>query len=111
MYNFTENEKLAALHLVDECLCSMGGGRPLEIMDDQMIWTSPDLLIEMGWSKHEAAGTYGSLEAKGAIYIETDKHMYEKGAWSDMVQLDVFEWAEEHWDAFVAAGKPTKYKS
>ena len=108
MYDFTENEKLAALHMVNECLDSMGGDRPLDIMDDQMIWTSPEVLTDLGWSKHEAAGTYGALEAKGAVYIENEKHMYEKGAWSDLVQLDVFEWAEDHWDAFVDAGKPKK---
>lgn len=109
MYNFTENEKLAALHLVDECLYSMGGDRPLDIFNDEHVWTSPEVLMDLGWSKHEAAGTYGALEAKGAVYIEKENlSYYEKDAWTDLVCLDVFKWAEDHWDAFVDAGKPKK---
>jgi len=108
MYNFTENEKLAALHLVDDCLYSMGGKRPLDIFNDEYNWTSSEVLMSSGWSKTEAAGTYGALEAKGAVYIEKDNSQYEKGAWNDMLSLDVFEWAENHWDQFVADGKPKK---
>ncbi len=108
MYDFTENEKLAALHMVNDCLYSMGGKRPLDIFNDEYNWTSPEVLTSLGWSEHEAAGTYGALEAKGAVYIEKDNSQYEKDAWNDMVCLDVFEWAEDHWDDFVAAGKPSK---
>jgi len=105
-YEFTQNEKLAALHLVDECLTGMGGGRPMDLEYDQFIWTDVSVLIGAGWSKHEAAGTYGALEAKKAVYIEKDCRDDE--AWEDTIYIPLYEWAEDHWDEFVANGKPSK---
>ena len=107
MYNFTPNEKLAALHLVDECLDGMGGDRPMDLEDDPFTWCHPEVLTSMGWSKHEAAGTYGALAEKGALYIEKDVS-YHDGAWTDIISDDLYEWAESHWDEFVANGKPRK---
>ena len=107
MYNFTQNEKLAALHLVNECLDGMGGDRPLDLEDDTFTWCHVDVLTSQGWSKHEAAGTYGALFEKGAIWIEKDVN-YHDGAWTDIIYNDLYRWAESHWDEFVANAKPSK---
>ena len=108
MYNFTENEKLAALHLVDECLSGMGGDRPMDLEDDPFTWCHAEVLTYVGWSKHEAAGTYGALAEKGAIHIEKDVSYHEEGSWMDTISHNLYEWAESHWDEFVYYGKPTK---
>ena len=111
MYNrlsflFTQNEKLAALHLVNECLDGMGGDRPMDLEDDPFTWCHVKVLTSMGWSKHEAAGTYGALCEKGALWIEKDVN-YHDGAWTDTISHDLYEWAESHWDEFVANSKPS----
>ena len=70
MYNFTPNEKLAALHLVAECLDGMGGDRPM------------DLVAPTHRCKH---------------FRMTPSEWFI-----------LYEWAESHWDEFVANGKPRK---
>ena len=107
MYNFTQNEKLAALHLVDECLEGMGGDRPMDLESDPFTWCHVDVLTSQGWSKHEAAGTYGALAEKKAIFIEKDVSDHD-GAWEDTIRTDLYHWAESHWDEFVTNGKPSK---
>lgn len=105
MYNFTQNEKLAALHLVDECLDGMGGDRPMDLEYDPFTWCHVEVLTLAGWSKHEAAGTYGALFEKGAIWIEEPNG---DDGWTDTIHNDLYRWAESHWDEFVANGKPKK---
>ena len=107
MFNFTKNEKLAALHLVNECLGGMCGDRPMDLEDDTFTWTHVQVLTSSGWSKHEAAGTYGALAEKGALYIET-RYANDDGAWEDTIHNELYRWAESHWDEFVANGKPSK---
>lgn len=107
LYTFTQNEKLAALHLVNECLSGMCGDRPMDLENDPFTWCHVEVLTDMGWSKHEAAGTYGALAEKGALYIEKEVHNND-GAWEDTISYKLYEWAESHWDEFVANGKPSK---
>jgi hypothetical protein len=107
MFNFTQNEKLAALHLVNECLDGMGGERPIHLEDDKYTWTHVQVLTDNGWSKHEASGTYGALAEKNALYIET-RYLNDDGAWKDTISDDLYRWAESHWDEFVVNGKPSK---
>ena len=106
-YNFTNNEKLAALHLVDECLSCMCGTRPMDLEDDQFTWTDVEVLQSAGWTKHEAAGTYGALSAKKAVWIEKDRDL-DEDRWEDTIYNELYEWAEAHWDEFIANGKPCK---
>ena len=100
-FNFTENEKRAALCLVAECLYAMGGERPMDLEDDKFTWCHVSVLVDAGWSKHEAAGTYGSLESKGALDIDRDpNNFFGAEAWVDTIRDELYQWAESHWDEF-----------
>ena len=68
MENLTVNETRAYVALVKECLAGMGGKRPIDLIDDMYTWCDAGVLVEHGWSYHEAAGTYGALCVKGLIY-------------------------------------------
>ena len=74
-FNLTANETRAALVLVKSCLRGMGGSRPLDLDDDPYTWVDPQDLINAGYSRHEAAGTWGALIDKGMIY-EYDRDEY-----------------------------------
>jgi len=64
----TEGELKVARILVQECLNGMGGKRPSDLDGDRFTWAWADTLIEHGYSRHEAAGFWSSLEKKGIIY-------------------------------------------
>ena len=105
MFDFTENEKLAALQLVSYVLTEE---RPIDMLceSEPLLWVDASILTDAGWSKHEAAGTWGSLDKKGAIYIDTDGN--DDGCWEDYVTEDLLLWAEKNWDEFESDGKPSK---
>lgn len=67
-FNLTDNETRAALILVKSCLNGMGGSRPADLDDDPYTWVAPEDLMEEGYSKNEAAGTWGALLEKGMIF-------------------------------------------
>ena len=100
MFDFTENEKLAALNLVS---CVLTEERPIDMLceSEPLLWVDASILTDAGWSKHEAAVTWGSLDKKGAIYIETDGR--DDGSWEDLLSEDLLLWAEKNWDNFVAS--------
>jgi hypothetical protein len=83
----TEGELKAARILVAECLRGMGGKRPADLESDPFTWTLPQILIDAGYSRHEAAGFWSSLLAKGAI------EEYDRNEWIV---------ADETWRAFEA---------
>ena len=93
-FNFTENEKRAALYLVAECLDGMGGERPMDLEDDKFTWCHINVLVKAGWSKH------GSLESKGALDIDHDTDYFAPDAWVDTIRDELYQWAESHWDEF-----------
>ena len=112
-YDFTENEKLAALHLVSACLDDNLMDRPLDLVEEfnGSLSIGVNILIDAGWSQHSAAGTYGSLEAKKAIRIGLFKDEWDGCSdvtWLDGMPLSVASWAEKHWYEFEKNGKPTK---
>ncbi len=74
-FDLTDNETRAALILVKSCLRGMGGNRPIDLDSDPYTWVAPEDLIAAGYSRHEAAGTWGALEHKGMIY-EYDRNEY-----------------------------------
>jgi len=67
--NLTENEHRALMVLIDGCLAGMGGEKPSDLLDDMYTWIDAGDLIAEGWSKEAAAGTLGSLEQKGMVYL------------------------------------------
>lgn len=64
----TDGELKVARILVQECLNGMGGERPADLDGDRYTWCWADTLIKKGYSRHEAAGFWSSLENKGIIY-------------------------------------------
>lgn len=72
-FNLTENETRAALVLVKSCLDGMGGKRPSDLEYDEYTWVSAKELMEAGWNKNEAAGTFGALMEKGMV-VEHDRN-------------------------------------
>lgn len=89
MFNLTENEMRAAKVLVQECLDGMGGTRPSDLANDEFTWCEAATLIEAGWSKKAAAGTYGSLIEKGFVSSQKD---------GDYVTTDGWRWLDTVWE-------------
>ena len=103
--DLTANEKQALLEIVKECLSMCpSASRPLEALEDgyPIPLTNVVVLFDTDLNEHEASGTYGSLARKGAIFIDKEHGDCNPEAWTDIVEEDVFEWAEEHWDSFLS---------
>jgi len=88
MYNLTTNETNAALTLVKSCLSNMGGKRPIDLDSDPYTWISIDDLTSAGWSRHEAAGTFSALAAKGVIDIDSE---------GDTLNTEAYRWLDTIW--------------
>jgi hypothetical protein len=89
--DLTANETRAALILVKSCLRGMGGSRPIDLDSDPYTWVSADDLIAGGYSRHEAAGTWGALMDKGFIF-EYDDNEY-------VMADDAYRFLDTIWDA------------
>lgn len=92
-FDLTANELKAAVVLVAECLNGMGGDRPSDLDNDPYTWCDAKTLIDAGWSKEAAAGTYGSLAEKG--FIDLDKE-------GDCVTTAAYQFIDTIWDAYHA---------
>lgn len=89
-FDLTANELKAALVLVRECLSGMGGERPSDLDSDPYTWCDAKTLIDAGWSKEAAAGTYGSLAEKGFINLDRE---------GDCVSTAGYQFIDTVWDA------------
>lgn len=89
-FDLTANELKAALVLVRECLNGMGGERPSDLDSDPYTWCDAQTLINAGWSKEAAAGTYGSLAEKGFIFLDRE---------GDTVSTAGYQFIDTIWDA------------
>ena len=79
-FTFTDNELRAARILLQDCLDNMGGKRPADLANDPFTWCEALTLVKAGFSRHEAAGTYGALIEKGFIVDEgRDSHIADDG--------------------------------
>ncbi len=88
--NLTPNEMRAAITLVKSCLNGMGGDRPADLEHDTYTWIAPEDLHAAGYSKHEAAGTWGALMEKGFIdQADEDEFSLADDAW---------RWLDTQWD-------------
>lgn len=93
IFELTDNELRAAIAIVTDCLDGMGGARPIDLDDDPFTWTSADVLIARGWTRHGAAGTIGALLDKGVLEDYSD----------DLVLTDAaYRWLDTVWDAYQA---------
>jgi len=70
--SLTANETNAIMTLVDSCLANMGGSVPSNLAEDTFTWCDVADLQRAGWSKHEAAGTYGALVTKLLIHLDEE---------------------------------------
>ena len=93
-YDLTNNEMQAAKVLVQTCLDNMGGKRPADLEHDECTWIMPSDLIEAGWNKNEAAGTWSALDAKGFIQ-DNDPGCTDGAHW--IVTTSGWKWMEDHW--------------
>ena len=100
-FNLTTNELKATIALVKNCLAGMCGERPADLMDDPYTWAEPQDLIDAGWTKHEAAGTWGALEEKGIVGGDTKRtyFMGQPEPLESYVDESVLPWLETIWDA------------
>jgi len=89
-YDLTRNELAAAMTLVKSCLRNMGGIRPLDLDGDPYTWVCPEDLIAGGWTRHEAAGTFGALAAKGFI------DEMEESEWA--MTTEAYRWLDTKWE-------------
>jgi hypothetical protein len=90
-FDLTANELKVAMILVNECLAGMGGERPADLEHDEYTWADPKDLQRYGYSRHEAAGFWSSLMAKGFIY-EYDKNEF-------VVATQAWKFIDTVWDA------------
>lgn len=80
-HELTENETKAALVLVGCCLENMGGDRPSDLEYDPYTWVYPEDLINAGWSRHEAAGTWNALIQKAVVQKYDSDFVLADPAW------------------------------
>lgn len=71
-FNLTENETRALVTIYKSCLRNMGGKNFSDLKADPLTWCDAGDLISAGWSRHEAAGTYGALLEKSVIDTDRD---------------------------------------
>lgn len=64
----TKNQAEAMAALIKSCLSNMGGENLAELQCDPHTWVDADDLVQAGWARKEAEGTFGSLVASGHIY-------------------------------------------
>lgn len=89
-FDLTDKEFKAAKLLVADCLSGMGGTRPADLADDEYTWTAAEVLLEAGYSRHEAAGLFSSLAEKGFIFE------YEPKSWC--VATQGWQWMDTVWE-------------
>lgn len=68
----TPNQTAAMHWLIKSCLHNMGGKKLSDLKCDPFVWVDVDDLIEAGWSRKEAEGTFGSLVSTGIVYHYED---------------------------------------
>jgi len=67
MTTLTANQSKALVTLIKSCLSNMGGETLSDLQDDPHTWVDVEDLVDAGWGKHEAQGTFASLAAEGFI--------------------------------------------
>lgn len=97
-FELTVNELRAALVIVGNCLDGMGGRRPMDLLADPFTWCEAGDLIDAGWTRHEAAGTFGSLLEKGVVRSEGKSRKEGKMVEEFTLTEAAFRWLDTKWD-------------
>ena len=85
---FTANEARAVKALYSYCLGQMGGKTYADLESDPFTWVDTSVLVEAGWTKAEANGTFGALIEKRAVA------QVDKNEWA--LELPAAKWASEN---------------
>ena len=68
----TTNQAAAMHWLIKSCCSNMGGKTLSDLQCDPFTWVDADDLINAGWGRKEAEGTFGSLVAAGMVWDADD---------------------------------------
>ncbi len=99
-FNLTDAEFTVARILVQECLDGMGGQRPADLEHDEYTWADPkDLVTSYGYTRHQAAGFFSSLQEKGFVSSDEEPDVFGKIRKSWVVETKGWQWMDTVWDA------------
>jgi len=82
----TTNQADAMTALIKSCLDGMGGENLANLQCDPFVWVSADDLIDAGWGRKEAEGTFGSLIAAGMAYQYEDDLFALTEDWDELAK-------------------------
>lgn len=82
----TANQTAAMTALIKSCLDNMGGENLADLQCDPFVWVSVDDLIDAGWGRKEAEGTFGSLIAADMVYDNFDKSFALTDDWDELLK-------------------------
>ena len=71
----TQNQAAAMTALIKSCLGEIDGKTLADLQYDPFTWVNTEDLVDAGWGRKEAEGTFGSLVAADLIY-EADDNMF-----------------------------------
>ena len=80
----TQNQAAAMHCLIKSCLSNMGGKCLADLQCDPFTWVDVDDLIDAGWGRKEAEGTFGSLVASGHIWDADDGMFALTDNWTEL---------------------------
>ena len=83
----TKNQSAAMTALIKSCLSNMGGENLADLQCDPFTWVSADDLIDAGWGRKEAEGTFGSLVAADMVYDNFDSMFALTDDWDNLAKF------------------------
>jgi len=83
----TENQAAAMTALIKSCLSNMGGENLADLEAHQFVWVGVDDLIDAGWGRKEAEGTFGSLIAADMVYDNFDRSFALTDDWDNLAKF------------------------
>ena len=80
----TTNQASAMHSLIKSCCANMGGKDLADLECDPFVWVDANDLVNAGWGRKEAEGTFGSLVAAGLIYHYEDELFALTEDWDEL---------------------------
>ena len=80
----TSNQAAAMTALIKSCLYNMGGKTLADLQGDPFTWVDAGDLVDAGWGRKEAEGTFGSLVAADLIYDAGDDMFSLTSDWAEL---------------------------
>ena len=82
----TTNQTAAMHWLIKSCCSNMGGSTLADLQSDPFTWVDADDLIDAGWGRKQAEGTFGSLVAAGLVYDNGDDMFALTEDWDELAK-------------------------